>query len=134
MRLTTAFLIVLMMTYGLTDSGEPAMPLEITGAKIASEEQARHFAFKHYVERMKVNILAEESVRTVAIIKVGYDISGFAKKGDLIWDTRVLALENELRGIIWVHPGTEKVLFITGAWDQRERSIPPKTTHETTER
>jgi hypothetical protein len=128
MRAVTCLLFVAMSFCDIAATDLLAVPLEIEGTKIATEGEARHFAFKQYVEQMKGNILAEETVRIAAIIKLGYDLPGFANKGELIWDTRLLTLENELRGIIWVHPNTKKVRFVTGVWDQTKVDTPQKAT------
>lgn len=91
--------------------------LQIKGAKVAMESDAKRIAFDHYVKKMKMNVLANESVKEISIIKLGYSIHNFAAKGDFIWEARILTLEGELRAVIWVHPDTEKVFFVSGPWE-----------------
>lgn len=128
MRVITCLLFVAMSFCDIATTDLLAVSPQIEGAKIATEGEARHFAFKQYVKRMKGNILAEETVRQTTIVKMGYDLPGFANKGDLIWESRVLTLEDELRGIIWLHPNSEKVHFVTGVWDQNKVDTPQKAT------
>lgn len=126
MRVITCLLFVGMSFCDIAATDLLAISLDIEGAKIATAGEARHFAFKQYVKRLKGNILAEETVRQTTIVKMGYDMPGFANKGDLIWESRVLTLEDELRGIIWVHPSTERIRFVIGVWDESEVDTPPR--------
>ena len=90
---------------------------EIKGTKIALESDAKRLAFTQYVNKMKGAVLANESVHEVKIQKLGYAILGFAKKGETIWEARILTIDGELRGIIMINPQTEAVHFVSGAWE-----------------
>lgn len=100
-------------------------PFQIEGAKVSHEADAKRIAFEHYIKKMKTRVLAEEGVQKISVFKLGYDVPGFAAKGDIIWQASVktlaLGLESKLRGIIWVHSKTEKVHFVTGAWENLEQ-------------
>ena len=94
-----------------------AKPLRIEGAKVAAETDVKRLAFSAYVDKMPLGILASEGVQDFAIVKLGYDIPGFAAKGERIWEARVTADLDELRAILWVNPRTEAVHFVCGPWD-----------------
>jgi hypothetical protein len=64
-------------------------------------------------------MLATEGVRSVAIIKLGYNIPDFANKSERIWEVRILLDGEEVRSIIWINPTTAKVRFLTGPWEGR---------------
>ena len=91
--------------------------LKIKEAKISLESQAKKIAFTQYINKMKLNVLAEEGPGMTSIIKIGYNIPDFASKGDLIWEVRIMTIVAELRAILWIHPNTEKVHFIIGPWE-----------------
>ena len=93
-------------------------PLEILGAKIKAETEAKKLAFDAYAHKMNAHVLANEGVY-VTVIKIGYEIEHFAKKGDQLWEARIMTLENELRGVIWVHPNTGEVRLLVGVWGTR---------------
>lgn len=98
-----------------------APPLKIDGAKVSTQAEAKRLAFDGYVKKMQASVLATESVRDIAIIKLGYDVTDFAAKGEKLWEARVKTLEDELRAIIWINPNTEKVHFVVGPWGSEER-------------
>lgn len=89
------------------------------GAKVDSGIAARQLADKQYFIKLRdleYGVLANEGVRSVSIIKLGYNIPDFANKGERIWEVRILAWE-ELRSIIWINPTTAKVRFLAGPWE-----------------
>ena len=89
-------------------------PLELKGAKVATEAQARELAWQRYVALMMKprGISATEGPRVVAIETVGFDISRYAKKGDAVWEVRVIDLVSGLNAIAWVHSESERVKFL----------------------
>jgi hypothetical protein len=93
-------------------------PLRIEGTKVSTEVDAKDLGFKAYMQKMRLEVTATEGVRNIDIITLGYDVSNFAKKGERIWEVRVRNLEGELRAIMWINPGTEKVYFGCGAWEE----------------
>lgn len=86
-------------------------PLQIEGTKIANSLQARKIAMKAYMAKMDYKLSATAGVRDIDIIKLGYDVKDFGKKGDRIWEARITDLE-ELQATLWIHPVTEKIYFI----------------------
>ncbi|MDO8735084.1 MAG: hypothetical protein Q7K21_08015 [Elusimicrobiota bacterium] len=113
----TILLLSLVMCVSISKEIDLAKPKKIIkGAKVEQELQVKHIASDEYFKKMKFKILADEGIRDISIVKIGYDVDGFAKKGENIWEARVLTLNGELRAIIWVHPNTGKVYFVTGAW------------------
>lgn len=90
--------------------------LEIKGVKVSKESQAKHIAFREYVKKMQLNISATEGIREISIAEMENDIQDFAEKGDIVWETKVLTFEGDLRAIIWVHPQTEEVYFVIAPW------------------
>lgn len=117
------FMIIILCLMGLSaiamarDLTAPVLKIE--GTKVASQAEAKRLAFDSYVKKMKVNILSTESVQEITIIKLGYEILGFASKGELLWEARVKTLAQELRAIIWINPRTEKVYFVSGPWEAK---------------
>jgi len=90
-------------------------------AKVESGIAARVLADKQYVLKfrdMESGVLATEGVRSVSIIKLGYNIPDFAKKGEKLWEVRILLDGEELRSIIWINPTTAKVRFVSGPWEE----------------
>lgn len=108
-------LCVLTMASDLT-----TLPLRIEGTKVPSEAEAKRLARNSYVEKMGTRLMAEEGVQSLTIITLGYNVPGFANKGERIWEARVMAFfDRELRAIIWVNPRTEKVFFVCGPWETK---------------
>jgi hypothetical protein len=99
----------------------PVKTLEIKGAKIASEQEAKKVALHNYVKKMQLNILAEEGVDDISIIKLGFDVKGFASKGDKIWEVHVATDGDELRAIIWVNSKTGDAYLVVGPWIAKEK-------------
>ena len=98
--------------------GAPAQPKLPPGAVVETEVKARELAFRAYVEEMKLGIPAEEGVTEALLLTVGYDVPGFAPRGDPVWEIRVGTISLETRALIWVHALSGRVLFVVGPWDQ----------------
>jgi hypothetical protein len=92
--------------------------LQIKGARVASEIDAKRIVLKSYINKMRSNVSATEGPTVFAIVRLGFDVPGFAAKGDEIWEARVIELVGgyELRAVLWVNPNTEKVHFVIGPW------------------
>jgi len=93
-----------------------APPLKIDNASVSTEMDAKRLAFDGYVKKMKAKVLATEGVRDIEIITLGWDVDGFASKGQRVWELRVKTINDELRSIIWVHPDTRDIHFLAGPW------------------
>lgn len=89
-------------------------PLELKGAKVSTEAEAEELAWKQYITRMLKprGISATEGPRVVAIETVGFDMLGYAKKGDAVWEVRVIDFVSGLNAIAWVHSETKAVKFL----------------------
>ena len=94
--------------------------LEIKGTKIGSKTEAKRVASDSYFRKMQLNVSAMEGVQDISIIKLGFDITDFATKGEKLWEARVMTLEGKLRAIIWINPKTEKIHFVIGPWKTKE--------------
>jgi hypothetical protein len=94
-------------------------PLRIEGAKLATQGDAAKIAIGFYDQKMigGPGLSANEGVQAMSTIKLGYDIPGFANRGEQIWTATAMTQNGEFRGLMWIHPNTEKVLPIVGAWD-----------------
>ncbi len=91
--------------------------LQIEGVKVSTQADAERIAFEAYAKKMHAEILPNEGVQDIAIVTLGYDVRDFAKKGERIWEARVMTDEGRLRAIIWVNPRSEKVHFVCGPWE-----------------
>lgn len=90
---------------------------KISGTKVETESDAERLAFDNYMKRMNGNISATEAVREVVVVVLGYDVDGFAKRGEKIWEARVM--DNQaLRAIIWVNRSGD-VHFVFGPWEAK---------------
>lgn len=91
----------------------------IEGAKISQAAEAKQIARNMYSRKMGLKLMAEEGVQNISIITLGYNVPGFAQRGELIWEARVMAFfDRELRAILWINPKTEKVHYLCGPWDE----------------
>ncbi len=107
--------LALVLALGGATTAEPKLP---PGATVGTEAQAREVAFRAYVEKMKLGILAEEGITGAALLALGYDVPGFAKRRDPVWEVRIETISLETRALIWVHALSGMVLFVVGPWDQ----------------
>ncbi|BBO66634.1 hypothetical protein DSCA_05640 [Desulfosarcina alkanivorans] len=73
-------------------------------------------AFNAYFKKMNLNVLAEEGVRDINIIKLKSSIKGFASKNEEVYEVRIKTIGNELRAILYVN-SKDKVHFVSGQWD-----------------
>jgi hypothetical protein len=104
--------------------------LEIPGAKVSTSKEAHNIGIKSYFNKVG-GLLATENIVPTSIITLGYDIPGFAKSGDKVWELRALSwgpdIIQQLRGILWVHSVTGSVYFSSGLWDTTKSLSPDKT-------
>ena len=116
----TSIIIMLLMAGSTVlgnDMGRSSMTIE--GTIISQAAEAKKFASNIYASKMGVKLMAEEGVQNISIITVGYDVPGFAQRGELIWEARVMAFfDRELRAILWINPKTEKVHYLCGPWEE----------------
>jgi len=92
-----------------------APPLVLKGAKVSTEAQAKSLAENQYFSLMLKRhrgISATESARVVGIETVGFDMPGYAKKGDVVWEVRIVDFVSGLNAIIWVHSESQAVKFL----------------------
>src|SRR6188768_3069662 len=71
--------------------GNPSeQSLKLTGVKVTTEAQAKELVFKQYISLMLKSrgISATESPQLASIETLGFDMPGYAKKGDIIWEVR----------------------------------------------
>ena len=55
-------------------------------------------------------LLAEESPRVVGYFSVFRPIKGFADRGDIVWEVRILYIGSQPTGILWVNEKNQKVI------------------------
>jgi hypothetical protein len=118
MKLTTVVLICLFwVTISATGQLLSDPPLHIDGVKVSTQANAKQIAFEAYAKKMRANVLANEGIKAITIITLGYDAWDFATKDERIWEARVMTIDGKLRAIIWVNPNSGKVRFVCGPWD-----------------
>jgi hypothetical protein len=87
-------------------------------------QRARDLAAAEYEwltarKMMDDRMFGVETVREPVEIKVGYEVNGFCRSGETLFEVVVeLAWrdERQLRGIFWVSPRTGQVYAVAGAW------------------
>lgn len=92
-----------------------APPLVLKGAKVSTEAQAKSLADNRYFSLMLKRgrgISATEGARVVGIETVGFGMPGYAKKGDAVWEVRIIDFAGGLNAIIWVHSESQAVKFL----------------------
>ena len=98
-----------------------AVRQEIQGALLAQEDDARHVAIEAYFTRQG-GLLATES-EVLSIVTIGFDIPGFAKKGEKLWEIRFTdmgsnGVQRLLRAILYLHPNTSAIHAVVGPWTE----------------
>jgi len=96
-------------------------PQEISGAVLSQEKDARHVAIEAYFTRQG-GLLATES-EVLSIVTIGFDIPGFAKKGERLWEVRFTdmgsnGVQRLLRAILYIHPNTSAIHAVVGPWTE----------------
>ncbi|HYP02177.1 MAG TPA: hypothetical protein VER76_18440 [Pyrinomonadaceae bacterium] len=86
-------------------------PIELKGATLSTEALAKDIADAAYW-KLGCGWLANEASGVNGVVQLGFDMPGFAKQGDLIWEVRVVLMHTQLRALIWVHSETGKVKFL----------------------
>lgn len=97
--------------------------LEIKGATVSSEDEAKQIAKGAYTKKMSFNIPADIVFRDVSIITLRFNITNFVNKGEKLWQVNVKTLNNDLEGIIWINPNTEQVYFVFGPWKSSDLKV-----------
>jgi hypothetical protein len=119
--LTSNELLLTVEDNGQRGGGQPVGggPLKIDGAKIATEDDAFQIASNAYTRKMvtTAGLRADEGVSAISTITLGFDVPDFAKKGEVVWTATAADQLGAFRGLMWIHPNTEKVVFVVGAWD-----------------
>ena len=102
-----------------TNFQRPALILE--GAKVSTEAQAKELAWQSYWSLMfkDYGISATEGIRVSEIITLGFEVPGYAKKGDRVWEMRVVDLISGLRAILWIHAESEQTKFLISPPDKK---------------
>jgi hypothetical protein len=96
-------------------------PLQINGAKVSTGDDAKAALFRAYLDKVHAPTPASDSIADINLVTLGFDIGDFAKKGERIWEGRIRTIgSHRLRGIIWIHPNTQKAHFVHGYWDKNE--------------
>ena len=103
---------------------------EIPGAKVANGNDAARISQKAYVEKMH-GLSAYEGAGGGSIIELGFEVKGFAKLGDKVWEIRFTSMNpagrRALRAILWVHSETGQVHFVCGPWETTDPSLNKET-------
>jgi hypothetical protein len=91
---------------------------------VKKEQDAKMIAFHEYVKQLAVvgNVRNRDVPKEVELITMAYDIPSFAKKGDYLWEVRIMHL-GSLRSIIWVNAETADAYPVCGPWDLESRDV-----------
>jgi hypothetical protein len=87
-----------------------ALPVRLEGAKVDNPGEAVTVAVDAYFARAG----GKRSIRSAAAIgaeSLGFDVPGFAKAGDRVWEVRVYEF-GTLSGVIWVNAETGGTRFV----------------------
>lgn len=90
---------------------------DIQATKISTYEQAEQLTAEHYKQKMNLSAMDKELVINPQKITLLYDVSGFAKNEETIWEAKVITIERSLRALIWINPRTGQVRCLTGPWE-----------------
>ena len=55
-------------------------------------------------------MLAEESLSVKGYFSIGRPIKDFADRGDTVWEVRVLYIEGQPTGVLWINEKNQKVI------------------------
>ena len=69
-------------------------------------EEIGRLAFQHW------RFLAEEAPRVAGTFKTIRAIPGFSKRGDLIWEVRIIHMVQSPSGILWINDRTKDVIAL----------------------
>lgn len=92
-------------------------PLTVPGAKIATEQQARSLALATFADaqmKAKQGVSSTEGARIDSVATLGFDLDGFGKRGDKIWQAsiRELAAGSAVTAIVWIHADTGRARML----------------------
>ncbi len=98
---------------------------EIKGAKVSKQLDASGIATTAYEKKTKKGGFAGRTNIEV----LAFDIPGFGKRGDKVWEVRFteVIIEKGAGGwnatiaILWVHSETTEVYFVIGPWVAEEK-------------
>ena len=79
--------------------------LTLPDATVASESQASQIAMKAFTAATS-GLSATESFPVDYIVRLGFNLPEFGRKGDKVWQVRVWDMANGTTGLIWVHADT----------------------------
>ena len=98
----------------------PEVQEEVPESQVPTAREAACLATEAYVERMG-GLSDNESFDGPRLLFLGFDVEGFARSGDKIWEVRITTSMASalvaLRAIAWVNPDTAKVHFVCGPWE-----------------
>lgn len=106
---------------------QPSPIWDIIGAKVSTYEQAEQLTTDHYKQKMNLTAMDKELVINPQKITLLYDVPGFAKNGETIWEAKVITNERSLRALIWINPRTGQVRCLTGPWETPPDRRTPET-------
>ena len=109
MKQTICFLFVLAFTAFATDIKPPLQP---TGAKIDTEQKAQAAVIQAGLRDEQNALQAEESVSSACFFSLGFDVAGFGKAGDRVWQMHFRHLEGRVTKIAWVNAESGVVRFL----------------------
>jgi len=90
-------------------SGESG-PLRIEGARVSTETEAKKLALDAYFKRTR-GLRGVQTAKVVSIHRLDVEVTGFARKGDRVWEVRIYG-PRDLRAVIWVHSASAKTYFL----------------------
>jgi hypothetical protein len=90
-------------------SGESGS-LRIEGAKVSTETEAKKLAVDAYFKKTG-GLRGVQTAKVVSIHRLDVEITGFARKGDRVWEVRIYG-PRDLRAVIWIHSASAKTYFL----------------------
>ena len=83
-----------------------------TGAKIDTEQKAQAAVIQAGLRDEPYALRAAESVSSACFFSLGFDVAGFGKAGDRVWQMHCRHLEGRITKIAWVNAESGVVRFL----------------------
>jgi hypothetical protein len=115
----------ILITCGFTIAQRPrvtnaaASTRPVSRPSVDPETRARELAWSEYVRLGNRVPSPAEKISRVSPVRMGYEVNGFARTGDTLWE--VLIDEDgrngrQIAGILWVNLQTGRVYAVIGIW------------------
>ncbi len=85
----------------------------------STPERTKQITIKAYLNKMKLKKITNEEFN-IEKRRIGWNIPEFANTTDEVWEATITSKNNEFLGIMWIHPVTKSVRYITGPWLEKQ--------------